>query len=172
MEIYTVSFFGHRQLDDFMGAERRLEKLIRELLAEREYVEFLVGRNGDFDQLAASTVLRLKRTVRDDNSSLVLVLPYLTAEYVNNRDSFESYYDEIEVKSPFRLLRSKGHNYAGEKDSRCCLPEKGCRNLRVPIPLFQKSLKSAYLYPWPLYFRLRICICCLSVRKRKRPPTR
>ena len=97
MEIYTVSFFGHRQLDDFMGAERRLEKLIRELLAEREYVEFLVGRNGDFDQLAASTVLRLKRTVRDDNSSLVLVLPYLTAEYVNNQDSFESYYDEIEV---------------------------------------------------------------------------
>lgn len=97
MEIYTVSFFGHRQLDDFMGAARRLEKLIRELLAEREYVEFLVGRNGDFDQLAASTVLRLKRTVRDDNSSLVLVLPYLTAEYANNQDSFESYYDEIEV---------------------------------------------------------------------------
>ena len=69
-------------------------------------------------------------------------------------------------------LRSKGHNYAGEKDSRCCLPEKGCRNLRVPIRLFQTNLKSAYLYPWPLYFRLRICICCLSVRKRKRPPTR
>lgn len=87
MEIYTVSFFGHRQLDDFMEAERRLEKLIRELLAEREYVEFLVGRNGDFDQLAASTVLRLKRTVRDDNSSLVLVLPYLTAEYANNQES-------------------------------------------------------------------------------------
>lgn len=97
MEIYTVSFFGHRQLDGFIEAERRLEKLIRELLAEREYVEFLVGRNGDFDQLAASTVLRLKRTVRDDNSSLVLVLPYLTAEYANNRDSFEDYYDEIEV---------------------------------------------------------------------------
>ena len=55
----------------------------------------------------------------------------------------------MHIKSPFRLLRSKGHNYAGEKDSRCCLPEKGCRNLRVPILLFQKSLKSAYLYPWP-----------------------
>lgn len=97
MEIYTVSFFGHRQLDDFMGVECRLEKLIRELLAEREYVEFLVGRNDDFDQLAASTVLRLKRMVWDDNSSLVLVLPYLTAEYVNNHGSFEGYYDEIEV---------------------------------------------------------------------------
>lgn len=42
MEIYTVSFFGHRQLDDFMGAERRLEKLIRELFAEREYGSYLL----------------------------------------------------------------------------------------------------------------------------------
>ena len=38
----------------------------------------------------------------------------------------------------------------------------------LSILLFQKSLKSAYLYPWPLYFRLRICICCLSVSKRKK----
>lgn len=97
LDFFTVSFFGHRRLDDFMGAKRRLEKLIRELLTEKEYVEFLVGRNGDFDQLAASTVLRLKRTVRDDNSALVLVLPYLTAEYTGNQDSFESYYDEIEI---------------------------------------------------------------------------
>ena len=71
------------------------------------------------------------------------------------------------LKSPFRLLRSKGHNYAGEKGSRCCLPEKGCRNLRVPILLFQKSLKSAYLYPWPLYFRLRICICDVGKKQKK-----
>ena len=33
--------------------------------------------------------------VRDDNSSLVL--PYLTAEYTSNQDSFKSSYDEIEV---------------------------------------------------------------------------
>lgn len=97
IDVYTVCFFGHRQLDDFMGIEHRLEKLLRELLAEKEYVEFLVGRNGEFDQLAASTVLRLKRTVRDDNNALVLVLPYLTTEYTNNRDSFEKYYDEIEI---------------------------------------------------------------------------
>lgn len=97
MEVYTVSFFGHRQLEHSIEAERRLEMLIRKLLAEREYVEFLVGRNGAFDQLVAATVLRLKRTVRDDNSALVLVLPYLTAEYLSNQDSIESCYDEIEV---------------------------------------------------------------------------
>lgn len=52
---------------------------------------------GKNHQGAASTILRLKRAIRDDNSALVLVLPYLTAEYVNNRESFERYYDEIEI---------------------------------------------------------------------------
>jgi hypothetical protein len=97
LDIYTVSFFGHRQLNDFTGAEPQLEKLIRDLLTQREYVDFLVGRNGEFDQMAASAVLRLKHTVRDDNSSLVLVLPYMTANCANNRESFENYYDRIEV---------------------------------------------------------------------------
>lgn len=34
---------------------------------------------------------------RDDNSALMLVLPYLTAEYENNHQSFHEYYDEIEI---------------------------------------------------------------------------
>ena len=37
------------------------------------------------------------RSVRDDNSALVLVLPYATAEYLNNEQSFHEYYDEIEI---------------------------------------------------------------------------
>ena len=49
MEIYTVSFFGHRQLDDFMGTERGLGKLIRELLIEREYVtRYASGDNAHY----------------------------------------------------------------------------------------------------------------------------
>ena len=35
--------------------------------------------------------------MRDDNSSLTLVLPYPTAEFENNEDSFYNYYDEIEI---------------------------------------------------------------------------
>lgn len=97
LDIYTVSFFGHRQIDNFFDTERRLEELVRELIAEREYVEFLVGRNGEFDQMVSSTVKRLKRAMRDDNNALVLVLPYLTAEFSNNQDSFENYYDNIEI---------------------------------------------------------------------------
>ena len=47
--------------------------------------------------MVSSTVLRCKRSIRDDNSSLVLVLPYPTAEFENNEDSFYNYYDEIEI---------------------------------------------------------------------------
>ncbi|MBO6229315.1 MAG: hypothetical protein IK990_06735 [Ruminiclostridium sp.] len=97
MNTFTVSFFGHRQIDRPFEAEERLEKIIRELIRSREYVEFLVGRNGEFDQMAASTVRRVKKAVDDTNSALVLVLPYMTAEYSNNKASFEDYYDEIEV---------------------------------------------------------------------------
>ena len=97
MNLFAVSFFGHREIDDPFVIERQLESIIRELLLTKEYVEFLVGRDGEFDQLVSSTVRRCKRTIRGDNSSLVLVLPYMTAEYRNNEESFHEYYDEIEI---------------------------------------------------------------------------
>ncbi len=97
MNIYTVSFFGHREIENFFEVERRLENLICALLHRKEYVEFLVGRNGEFDQLVSSTVHRLKRITESDHSALVLILSYMTAEFSNNQESFASYYDEIEI---------------------------------------------------------------------------
>ena len=97
MEVFTVSFFGHRMIDDVLEIENRLEQLIRTLLSEHEYVEFLVGRDGEFDQLVSSAIRRCKREYRSDNSSHIWVLPYLTAEYRDNKESFRDYYDEIEV---------------------------------------------------------------------------
>ena len=70
MNQYTVSFFGHRVIEDPLLIEQRLEQLIRKLLKEKEYVEFLVGRDGEFDQIVSSTIRRCKRVVRDDNSRL------------------------------------------------------------------------------------------------------
>ena len=93
----TVCFFGYREIYNLFELEEKLEEHIRILLESKEYVEFLVGRNGEFDQLVSSTVRRVKRNFRDDNSALVLVLPYLTAEYENNHQSFHEYYDEIEI---------------------------------------------------------------------------
>ena len=97
MNTFTVSFFGHRMIVNALGIENRLERLIRTLLREHEYIEFLVGRDGEFDQLVSSTIRRCKRECRSDNSSHIWVLPYFTAEFRDNEESFRDYYDEIEV---------------------------------------------------------------------------
>lgn len=99
MDTFTVSFFGHRYIDNPFPIEKALEELIGSLLQSKEYVEFLVGRNGDFDQLVSSTIRRCKREIRDNNSAHVWVLPYVTAEYRDNEEDYRAYYDEIEVFS-------------------------------------------------------------------------
>ena len=85
LDIYTVAFFGHRHIDNMFRVQEKLEGHIRQLLNKYEYVDFLVGRNGDFDQCVSSSVRRIRKSFRNDNSSLVLVLPYPTAEYLKNR---------------------------------------------------------------------------------------
>ena len=108
MNIFTVSFFGHRIIPEFREAEDRVEVLVHALLLEKEYVEFLVGRDGDFDQIVSSAVKRQKRIVRDDNSSLIWILPYPTAELHNNTENFEAYYDEIEICGSAASSHPKG----------------------------------------------------------------
>ncbi len=99
LNIYTVSFFGHRIIEHGLETERWLDDLICSFIREKEYVDFLVGRNGEFDQLVSSAVRRAKKSIDDANSSLILVLPYMTAEYSNNKASFEDYYDEVDICS-------------------------------------------------------------------------
>ena len=97
MEVFIVSFFGHRMVDNALGIENRLEQLIRTLLREHGYVEFLVGRDGEFDQLVSSAIRRCKREIRDNNSAHVWVLPYVTADFRDHEDDYRVYYDEIEI---------------------------------------------------------------------------
>ena len=97
LNTFTVSFFGHRIIENALKIEGRLEQLIQALLRDHEYVEFLVGRDGEFDQLVSSAIRRCKREYRSDNSAHIWVLPYVTAEFRHNEESFRDYYDEIEV---------------------------------------------------------------------------
>ena len=97
LDIFTVAFFGHREINDPFKIEERLEEEIYRLLGEKEYVDFLVGRDGEFDQFASSAVLRVRKQYRDDNSSLILVLPYARAEYLNNEESYHDYYSDVEI---------------------------------------------------------------------------
>lgn len=100
MNIYTVSFFGHREIDDFLEIEDRLENIICELLQSKVYIRFLVGRNGEFDLLVSSVIRRcVKRYESYDNTSFILILPYMRAEYIDNMESFHEYYDDVEICS-------------------------------------------------------------------------
>ena len=107
LEIFTVAFFGHRYIDNPLKVEELLEEQIRKLINEKEYVDFVVGRNGEFDQCVSSTVLRVRKNVRDDNSALVLVLPYVTAEYLNNEEYFHDYYMDIEISYSASMAHPK-----------------------------------------------------------------
>ena len=107
MRIYSVAFSGHRYVDNIIKVEDLLEEQIRKLIDENEYVDFLVGRNGDFDQCVSSSVLRVQKNYRDDNSALVLVLPYPTAEYLNNENYFHGYYTDIEISHAASMAHPK-----------------------------------------------------------------
>ena len=68
MRTFTVSFFGHRQIEAPFQVESQLEKLISQLLQQNEFVEFLVGREGEFDQLVSSTIRRDRKSTRLNSS--------------------------------------------------------------------------------------------------------
>ncbi len=97
MDIFTVSLFGHRNIMDVKYAEKALTDFAVNLIKEKDYVEFLIGRNGEFDILAASVIRRVRKEYGDHNSDLTLILPYKTAEYRNNEKQFCDYYGYVEI---------------------------------------------------------------------------
>ena len=107
MGAFTVAFFGHKHIEDPHELEKCLDDHILWLLTKKEFVKFLVGRDGDFDQLAATAVRRMRNQYRADNSALALMIPDLTPDYIDNVDSAENCYTEIEVCIPATMVRPK-----------------------------------------------------------------
>ena len=97
MNIYTVSFFGHREVEKPTEIEKHLDNLLYDLITQKEYVEFLIGRDGEFDLLASSAIRRAVKNYSSGNTAFILVLPYLKAEYRDNEQNFLDYYDEVEI---------------------------------------------------------------------------
>ena len=97
MDLYTVSFLGHRKICNQLHIDRTLDELVTRLLREHSYVEFLVGRDGDFDQLVSSAIRRCQREYGGKNSSHIWVMPYPTAFFRDNEEACYAYYDEIEI---------------------------------------------------------------------------
>ena len=84
MNIYTISFFGHRYIERGTEIENRLDRLLHDLITQKEYVDFLIGRDGEFDLLASAAIKRATRSNGYGNTHFTLVLPYMKAEYRDN----------------------------------------------------------------------------------------
>lgn len=56
LDIFRVAFIGHREVNNFSIVERELDSIVERLIEGKEYVEFYMGRNGEFDIMAASAV--------------------------------------------------------------------------------------------------------------------
>ena len=131
MNIYTVSFFGHRYVERVAEIENRLDKLLHGLITQREYVDFLIGREGEFDLLASAAIKRAIRSYGCGNTHFPLVLPYMKAEYRDNEQSYLDYYDEVEICSnsaeahPKSAIQVQNRNIIDRSDLViCCIQHK------------------------------------------------
>lgn len=131
LNIYTVSFFGHRSIERASEVENRFDKLLHELIAQKEYVEFLIGRNGEFDLLASAAIKRAVREYGYGNTHFTLVLPYMKAEYRDNEKEYLNYYDEVEVCAesagayPKAAIQIRNRNMVDRSDLVvCCIQHK------------------------------------------------
>lgn len=103
LDIYRVSFIGHREVNNFSFIEEQVENIVKELINTKEYVEFYVGRNGEFDIMVASVIKRTQRDYGKSNNSLILVIPYSIA----NQEDMENYYDEVWYPSELHNVHYK-----------------------------------------------------------------
>lgn len=65
---FTVSLFGHREIGDLRQLENKLFPIVKNLIRENSYVTFLLGRNGEFDEYAASVIKRAQSDVGKEKS--------------------------------------------------------------------------------------------------------
>ncbi len=90
-EVYRIAFVGHREIYDVRRLEKEIEKIAKDAIFMHEFVEFYLGRNGEFDLLAASVLKRVQKSTDRQNSTLILVLPY----HVKDEAYYEEYYDAV-----------------------------------------------------------------------------
>ena len=91
MDIFTVCLFGHRKIDALRQLEDQLAPIIKKLIQTKSYVAFLIGRNGEFDEYAASVIKNVQKEVGRENNDISLVLPYTVADL----KYYEKYYDNV-----------------------------------------------------------------------------
>ena len=95
----TVSFFGHRDFSEHDKVEPLLLNMLKDIVSKNEYVEFLVGNNGEFDNFVSSVIRNVKNNYIGSNSDHILCLAYDVKKvedmrlYANNYDDYRFYCD-------------------------------------------------------------------------------
>ena len=107
MDTFTVAFFGHKRIEEPEMLEKCLDENILRLLSKKDHVQFLVGRDGDFDQLATESVYRIRMKYHVSNCDMIMIIPDLTPKYINKIDSPEHFYDAVELAIAASLVRQK-----------------------------------------------------------------
>ena len=92
-EVYRVALFGHRDFGQHKRLDDTLYPLIKELLRTKDFVDFYIGRDGEFDIYAASIIKRVQMAMGTENSELNLVLPYVRKDI----EYYEKYYDRVSI---------------------------------------------------------------------------
>ena len=90
MDIFRVSFIGHRVVDEYRQVEEELDEVIELLHRKYGFIDYNVGRNGEFDDLATQAVRRFRKEWAEW-CELTLVEPYPVA----NLDIIEKSYDSV-----------------------------------------------------------------------------
>ncbi len=70
MNVFTVSLFGHREIEDLRKLSNKLTPIISELLQTKSYVSFLIGRQGEFDEYAASVIKIVLKNVGKEKGDI------------------------------------------------------------------------------------------------------
>ena len=95
MKPYTVSLFGHRNISKPEKIRTELKLFTERIISEKQYVQFLIGHDGAFDELAASVISETIRNSQYHTALLIMVLPYMRNEF-KNRNDFQQYH-QIEI---------------------------------------------------------------------------
>ena len=103
MNVFSVSLFGHREIQDLRHLDNSLTYIVKELMRSKSYVSFLIGRNGEFDEYAASVIKRAQKEMGSDISDMTLVLPYKVA----NLEYYERYYDSVIIPESVQTSHPK-----------------------------------------------------------------
>lgn len=112
-KVHRCCFAGHRKCYD-AEVQPRLMQAIEKLVIENEHIEFWIGNYGQFDDLAASAVRKLK--LKYPSITLSLIIPYLTKEINEYRDIYYQGYDsiimaDIPISTPINLKIIKTNQF-------------------------------------------------------------